>query len=111
MLLTGSDCPALTVADLENASAALGRARMVFIPAEDGGYVLVGAQRGGVARSCFEEVAWGSAEVMAQTRLQLQKHGWAPGRDWREMPTLWDVDTPEDFARALGLAAPRHVAR
>jgi len=21
--------------------------------------------------------------------------------DWREMPALWDVDTPEDFQRTL----------
>ena len=101
VLLTGSDSPAMTAAHLAHAAAALDHARMVFIPAEDGGYLLVGARRGGLARSCFENVAWGGAEVMAQTRSQLLKQGWAPGRDWREMQTLWDVDTPEDFRRAL----------
>lgn len=105
VLLTGSDCPALTVADLENAAAALDHARMVFIPAEDGGYVLVGARRGGLARNCFGGVAWGGAEVMAQTRLRLQEQGWKPGRDWREMPALWDVDTPADYERAANQRA------
>ncbi len=109
VLLTGSDSPATTVADLAQAAAALDDARMVFIPAEDGGYVLVGARRGGLLRSCFEDVAWGSAEVMAQTRSQFLKQGWAPGRDWREMPALWDVDTPEDFQRALNVATIRGV--
>lgn len=109
VLLTGSDCPAMTVADLADAAAALDHARMVFIPAEDGGYVLVGARRGGLEVRCFDDVAWGSAEVMAQTRLQLLKMGWAPARDWREMPALWDVDTPDDFERARRLdALPRN---
>ena len=76
---------------------------MVFIPAEDGGYVLVGARRGGLEKRCFDDIAWGGAEVMAQTRMQLLKQGWAPSRDWREMPALWDVDTPEDFERARRL--------
>lgn len=99
VLLTGSDCPAMTTGDLVAAAAALDNARMVFIPAEDGGYVLVGARRGGLERGCFRDVAWGSAEVMAQTRSRLVEHGWTAGRDWREMPALWDVDTPADFER------------
>ena len=103
MLLIGSDCPAMTTGDLAGAAAALDDARMVFIPAEDGGYVLVGARRGGLERSCFSDVAWGSAEVMAQTRRRLACRGWSAGQEWREMPALWDVDTPEDFQRALAI--------
>lgn len=101
MLLTGSDVPAMTTADLAQASAALDQARMVFIPAEDGGYVLVGARRGGLEAGCFDDIVWGSADVMAQTRQRLAMHGWRAGHDWREMPALWDVDTPADFERAL----------
>jgi glycosyltransferase A (GT-A) superfamily protein (DUF2064 family) len=93
----------MTTADLAQAAAALDDARMVFIPAEDGGYVLVGARRGGLETGCFEDVAWGSAEVMAQTRQRLANRGWSAGQDWREMPALWDVDTPEDFKRALAI--------
>ena len=101
MLLIGSDCPAMTTTDLEAAAAALDDARMVFIPAEDGGYVLVGARRGGLETGCFDNVAWGGADVMLQTRRQLLQHGWKAGSDWCEMPALWDVDTPEDFKRAV----------
>lgn len=116
VLLTGSDCPAMTAADLAAAAAALHHARMVFIPAEDGGYVLVGARRGGLEAGCFEDVAWGSAEVMAETRRQLVNRGWRAARDWHEMPALWDVDTPDDFQRALagqtgGLAGLRQYRR
>ena len=99
VLLTGSDCPAMNVEHLVTAAAALDNARMVFIPAEDGGYVLVGARRKGLEQACFDDVAWGSAQVMAQTRQRLVGQGWTLGRDWHEMPALWDVDTPTDFER------------
>ena len=99
-LLIGSDCPAMTTAHLAQAAATLEAARMVFIPAEDGGYVLVGARRGGLETGCFQDVAWGSGQVMAQTRHQLAARGWRMGHDWREMPALWDVDTPDDYRRA-----------
>ena len=101
VLLTGSDVPAMTTTDLAQAAAALDHARMVFTPAEDGGYVLVGARRGGLEAACFDDVMWGGADVMAQTRQRLAARGWRTGRDWREMRALWDVDTPADFARAL----------
>lgn len=101
VLLTGSDCPAMTTADLAAAAAALDHARMVFIPAEDGGYVLVGARRGGLEAGCFDSVAWSGTEVMAQTRRQLVNRGWRATQEWLEMPALWDVDTPDDFQRAL----------
>lgn len=102
-LLIGSDCPAFTSAHLAQAAAALEHARMVFTPAEDGGYVLVGAQRGGLAPRCFSDVAWSTAQVMAQTRERLQEGGWRSGQDWLEMPALWDVDTPADYLRARPL--------
>lgn len=108
VLLIGSDCPAMTTAALADAVAALAEARMVFIPAEDGGYVLVGARRGGLEAGCFDEVGWGSAEVMVQTRQRLAQRGWRVGHDWREMTALWDVDTPEDFRRACRVGEVFH---
>ena len=80
-------------------------AKMVFTPAEDGGYVLVGAQAHGAALSAgfaqaFAEIAWSTGQVMAQTRARLTAIGWQGGREWHELPMLWDVDTPADYARA-----------
>jgi rSAM/selenodomain-associated transferase 1 len=102
-LLIGTDCPAFDVGALQTASLALDAARMVFTPAEDGGYVLVGARRGGLQPSCFNDVAWSTAQVMAQTRQRLREAGWHSGQDWHEMPALWDVDTPVDYLRAQAL--------
>ena len=98
-LLIGTDCPALGVGDLQAAAQALTRARMVFVPAEDGGYVLVGARQ--INAGAFAGIPWGTAHVMACTRAVLAADAWRAGRDWLEMPALWDVDRPDDLRRAV----------
>ncbi len=93
-VLIGSDCPALRPADLRAAIRALrAGADAVLSPAEDGGYPLIGLRR--AARPLFEGVAWGSAQVLAQTRRRLARLGWR----WKELRMLWDVDRPEDVLR------------
>ena len=94
-LLIGCDCPALTSAYLREAAAALaGGNDAVFGPAEDGGYVLIGLARSQPAQ-LFQDIAWGSASVMQETRTRLARGNWR----WRELPLLWDVDRPEDLRR------------
>ncbi len=100
-LLIGSDCPALTAEYLREAAAALREGCDAVIgPAEDGGYVLIGLARGPAA-PLFEDMVWGGATVMEETRRRLA------GRKlrWRELATLWDVDRPEDLARLASLRA------
>ncbi len=99
-LLVGCDCPVLDAGDLHAAFAALDDHDVVLGPAEDGGYVLVGARR--LSPVLFEGVAWGGPRVLRQTRARLVALGWR----WHELRTLWDVDRPEDLARLadLGLA-------
>ena len=93
LVLIGSDCPALTPSHVHAAATALASSDAVFAPAEDGGYVLVGLSRS-VAR-VFDGVEWGGANVMAATRERLRD----AGARWHELPTLWDVDRPADYAR------------
>lgn len=94
-LLIGCDCPALTAAYLRAAAAALfGGNDAVVGPAEDGGYVLIGLARGPPAQ-LFEDIAWGTATVMQETRRRLARGNWR----WRELALLWDVDRPEDLPR------------
>jgi hypothetical protein len=100
-ILIGSDCPAFSAEHLARAAAALDTAHMVFTPAEDGGYVLVGARRDGLAKCCFEDMRWSVPQVMEVSRERLRAQGWRQGVDWREMEMLWDVDGPEDHARYL----------
>lgn len=94
MLLIGTDCPALQTAHLAQAAALLGEGHdAVFIPAEDGGYVLVGLRQ--PQPRIFENIDWGSEHVMPQTRDRLA----ALGLRGAEPLTLWDVDRPADLAR------------
>jgi rSAM/selenodomain-associated transferase 1 len=96
VLLTGSDCPALTARHLRQAEGALREGDdAVFAPCEDGGYALVGLRR--VDARLFDGIAWGGDRVMADTRSRLEALGWR----WRELETLWDVDRPEDYQRLL----------
>lgn len=105
-LLVGCDCPALTPAYLREAATALaGASEAVFGPAEDGGYVLVGLARMPPAQ-LFEDISWGTASVMQETRARLTQIGW----HWRELATLWDVDRTEDLLRLRQLygSSKRH---
>jgi len=97
MLLIGTDCPALTGADLETAIAALREADAVIQPAEDGGYVLIGMKQ--FHPGLFEQVAWGSATVLATTRARAADGGVRLA----ELPVSWDLDRSEDLDRALAL--------
>jgi rSAM/selenodomain-associated transferase 1 len=93
LILIGSDCPAITPVALAAAASALRSHDVVIAPAEDGGYVLVGLSH--PCPALFDDVSWGTAAVMGQTRARLAGTGAA----WLELPTLWDVDRPEDYAR------------
>lgn len=100
-LLIGCDCPVLTPHYLRQAAAALAEGNdAVFGPAEDGGYVLVGASRLPPAQ-LFEDIAWGTATVMQTTRARLARANWR----WRELALLWDLDRPEDLLRLRQLRA------
>lgn len=92
-LVIGTDCPALSADHLHRAAATLRNYDVVVIPADDGGYVLIGLRQPQAA--LFEGIEWGTATVMAETRRRLQ----SLTLSWRELPTLWDVDTPEDLER------------
>lgn len=98
-VLIGTDCLTLTPLDLRDAAAALVQTRMVFAPAEDGGYVLVGART--FLESVFQNIAWGGTTVMSDTRRRLRDASWGVGRDWTELDTHWDIDRPADLRRAV----------
>ena len=97
LIIIGADCPALDAAVLRSAAAALRSHDAVFAPAEDGGYVLVALSR--PAPRLFEAIAWGGSAVMAQTRARLAECR----ASWKELPALWDIDRPEDYARAAAI--------
>ena len=93
-LVIGTDCPALTAVHLRTAADILrSGADAVIIPAEDGGYALIGLRT--PARALFSEMHWSVPSVMEETRRRLRDLG----MKWQEPVTLWDLDLPEDIER------------
>lgn len=95
VILIGTDCPALAAEHLMHSASALrDGADAVFVPAEDGGYALIGLKR--PVPQLFEDMPWGTGEVMSRTRERLRELK----LEAFETQVLWDIDTPADFLRA-----------
>ena len=94
VLVIGTDCPALTEAHLRSAAMALRDGNdVVLIPAERGGYVLLGMRK--AQPRLFSNIAWGGSSVLADTRARIVEQRLI----LVERPPLWDVDTEIDLAR------------
>jgi rSAM/selenodomain-associated transferase 1 len=96
-LLIGTDCPAQTVDDLEQAQQALRSHDAVLQPAEDGGYVLVGCRR--AHPGLFEAIDWGGSRVTEQTVQRAASLGLRLHR----LRTVPDLDDAADLQRAQAL--------
>jgi rSAM/selenodomain-associated transferase 1 len=93
-LVIGTDCPLMTTAHLRDAAEVLrSGSDAVVIPADDGGYVLIGLSR--PVPELFTDMAWSTEGVMMETRQRLRRLGLS----WREPTHLWDVDRPSDVRR------------
>jgi rSAM/selenodomain-associated transferase 1 len=95
LVVVGTDSPTLPPEHIAEAIQTLqsNAADVVFGPAEDGGYYLVGAQQ--PQPGLFDGVAWSTEAVLTQTaanaaRLHLRCH---------LLPAWYDIDTGEDLAR------------
>jgi len=94
ILQVGADCPALTQTHLYNALQSLqGGDDVVFIPADDGGYVLAGYRR--FFPGLFHRIDWGTDRVLTQCTNRLT----SLGLRFSLLPVLWDLDRPEDLPR------------
>ncbi|WP_164660734.1 TIGR04282 family arsenosugar biosynthesis glycosyltransferase [Tropicibacter sp. Alg240-R139] len=90
----GADIPGITRALVARAFEALGSHEMVFGPAPDGGYWLVGAKRASALPiNMFVGVRWSTKHALADTIATL------PGRRIALVDELRDVDTKADLFR------------
>lgn len=92
-VVIGTDCPGLDAALLSQSLTALASgADLVLGPAQDGGYYLLGLTAPQPA--LFQGITWSTSAVLAQTVAQAERLHLAP----TYLPTLTDIDTPEDLA-------------
>lgn len=93
VVLIGSDIPDLPAEVLDAAFAALRNRGAVIVPTVDGGYCLIGFERGSFVPGVFEGIAWSTERVCADTLARLE----LAGIGVRLLPQWRDVDTPEDL--------------
>ncbi len=94
VVVVGSDCMELGVVECAQAFVALEDHDAVIGPALDGGYYLLGLRRH--RPRIFEDIAWGSASVGAQTLSRLR----AERATVALLRVLSDIDTGPDLERA-----------
>ena len=93
VLLIGSDIPDMGTESLLSATKALSDNEVVLNPAVDGGYCLLGLNRGVDVAPIFHHMPWSTDQVLAITLQRLK------GLQHRVhlLPPLRDIDTPEDL--------------
>lgn len=101
--LVGVDIPDLRRDIITKAFHLLSSHDVVFGPAEDGGYYLVGISS--PIREIFEDVPWSSAETLQKSLEKARLHRYRVGFT----DTLSDIDTPDDL-RKSGYSPPGHAA-
>jgi len=95
VVLVGSDIPAMRASHIARAFRLLGRHDLVFGPASDGGFWLVGARRiKPIPRRLFAGVRWSTAHALADTLAGI------PGEFSTALAdALDDVDDARDLRR------------
>jgi rSAM/selenodomain-associated transferase 1 len=104
----GSDLPTLPSVHVTTALDILARRPGVLVlgPAEDGGYYLIGVTRS--HPQLFEEIPWGTSQVLERTCKAAEALGIAVERISR----WYDVDSPSDLHRLWrGVAGAEGIAR
>lgn len=91
VVIIGCDTPGLDDGLMEQALQALRHKQVVLGPTLDGGYYLIGLNA--PAPSLFQNIDWGSENVLAQTLSAVKE----AGITYELLPRRIDVDTPEDL--------------
>ena len=91
-ILIGSDSPDLPSTTIEQATILIQQADIVFCPATDGGYTLVGMNR--LHANLFDNVAFGSLRTLSQSIDAIQ----AAGLTCRLLDPWYDVDEVQDLS-------------
>jgi glycosyltransferase A (GT-A) superfamily protein (DUF2064 family) len=102
VIIVGTDIPEVCPGHIAAAFRALGNHDMVFGPATDGGFWLVGMRRTPRIRDAFRNIRWSTSETLEDCLLGMT------GSRVATVATLRDVDDLSDM-RALGGAIGRFL--
>ena len=96
-VLTGSDVPLLDGTWIVKAFDRLKHNEVIFGPADDGGYFLIGMQHPGW--DVFQDISWSTEIVLKQTRARAA----ALGLKSELLPGTFDLDTVAEYHRWVKL--------
>ena len=89
VLLIGTDCPDIGLSHLQTCLTLLDSVKTVFIPAEDGGYVLLGVN--GHLPPIFQGISWGTSSVLSESLALL------PAGEYAAVEPMKDMDRASDL--------------
>ena len=92
-IVIGTDCPDITKELIEEAYRKLNTSDVVFGPAEDGGYYLIGMKS--LEASLFQDIEWSTEKVLNQSLEKLERCS----KTHCLLPSLNDLDTLEDLKK------------
>jgi len=98
VVIIGTDVPQISATHIEAAFEALGHVDVVFGPAVDGGYWLVGARRSPRIPDLFSGVRWSSRQTLADSLEKVRKGGLKVAL----LETLEDVDDGAAYIKNAG---------
>lgn len=96
VVIIGSDIPHIECADIADAFHQLGRHEVVFGPASDGGYWLVGQSRRRTVLKMFDNVRWSSEHALTDTMANL---GGGRARLLRQLADVDDATSYHNWLR------------
>ncbi|WP_431133849.1 TIGR04282 family arsenosugar biosynthesis glycosyltransferase [Psychroserpens mesophilus] len=91
IVLIGSDLPDIGAYHIQNGLKALQHSEVVFGPAEDGGYYLIGMSK--MNFKVFENKPWSQSDLLSETLSELQQSN----TTYTTLEVLNDIDTFEDL--------------
>ncbi|NOZ69686.1 MAG: glycosyltransferase [Deferribacteres bacterium] len=92
--LVGADIPDISPSIILSAFDALSGSDLVYGPAKDGGYYLVGMRK--LIREVFRDVPWSSEKTLRKSLYQAGRYGYSVAL----IEILNDIDTIDDAVRA-----------
>ena len=91
-VLIGSDIPGISKDILFDAERSLLSGNFTLGPSEDGGYYLIGIQKGYLNKSIFTGIKWSNSSVFSETVKRIEKIG-----TLSILKKLRDIDTLNDL--------------
>jgi rSAM/selenodomain-associated transferase 1 len=91
IILIGTDCLDLRQSHLVQAFDALRKNNLVFVPAIDGGFALIGCRE--IDPLLFSRVVWGGSDVLNKTLNNARQLNFS----YQLLDSVRDVDRPDDL--------------